>query len=70
MKKKLEVKTLLFVSVMPLIVLKTLMVFFGLRYSAMPGEGYGYGLAISIVLVILIFAHFVWRFRDYDDSER
>lgn len=49
--------------ILPLIVFKVFILYFGLNYSQYPGEGYGYGLAATLVLSALSFAYFLWSQR-------
>lgn len=44
----------------PLLITKTLIVYFGLNYSQFPGEGYGYGLAATIVFTCVSLGYFAW----------
>jgi hypothetical protein len=58
--------TLLF----PVIIGKMALVYFGLMYSAYPGDGWGYALAGFIVLSLGSVARFLWKYRDFDDDAR
>lgn len=46
--------------VLPLIVIKVILLYFGLNYSQYPDEGYGYGLAATIAFSLASFAYFLW----------
>lgn len=64
---KIDLKDLLLASLMPTLIGKLLVVYFGLNYSAFPGEGYGYGLAASIGFTLVMAARFLWKYRNYKD---
>ena len=51
----------------PTIINKTLMLYFGLNYSEYPGEGYGYGLAASILFFLVSVGFFLWKYKDVED---
>ncbi len=65
--KKLQLANFIFAFLMPMLIGKSLIMFFGSYYSTYPGEGYGYGLAAAITFTLLMFARFLWAFRDYED---
>ena len=50
----------------PTLIGKLLLFYFGLMYTAYPGEGYGYALLASIVFTVTMVARFLWKYRDYD----
>ena len=52
---------------MPTLIGKLCILYFGLNYSDNPGEGYGYGLAASILFTVTMLALFVWKFRNYEE---
>jgi hypothetical protein len=52
----------------PFLIGKSLILYFGLMYSAYPGEGYGVWLIITIVVSLLLAGRFLWKHRDYDDG--
>jgi hypothetical protein len=45
----------------PLIFTKALVLYFGVQYSAYPGEGYGWGLLITISVTLISFAIFIYK---------
>lgn len=51
----------------PVLLNKAFMIYFGLNYSQYPGEGYGYGLIVSILFFVASCARFVWKYRDNED---
>ncbi len=66
-KKKLEIKHLLVPFVVPLVIGKTLILYFGLHYADYPGEGYGIGLACAIGFTAFSLFRFAWKYRHYGD---
>lgn len=58
---------LVFAFLCPMLIGKSLVLFFGARYSSYPGEGYGYGLALSILFTLSMIARFLWKYRHYED---
>ena len=64
-KKKL--KDFLKSFLMPTIVGKTLVLYFGIHYSMYPGEGYGYGLIGAIAFTLFGLFKFLWKYKDQED---
>lgn len=64
---KLDLKDLIVAFLCPMLVGKTLVMYFGLQYSSYPEQGYGYGLALSIIFTVSMLARFLWRYRNYVD---
>lgn len=60
-------KSFLRTLVLPFIVNKAFMMYFGLNYSEYPGKGYGYGLALTIVILLFTIGLFLWKFRHIQD---
>lgn len=52
---------------MPTLVGKTLVLYFGINYSIYPDEGYGYGLAASIAFTVFGLLMLVWKYRDQEE---
>lgn len=52
--------------ILPMIVMKVFLLYFGLNYSRYPGEGYGYGLVVTLVFILASFGYFLWRQRGKD----
>ncbi len=52
---------------MPTIVGKTLVLYFGINYSMYPDEGYGYGLAASIAFTAFGLLMLVWKYRNHEE---
>ena len=55
------------VLLMPLLVNKAFMMYFGLNYSNYPGEGYGYGLVLTILILFILIGRFLWKYRNIED---
>lgn len=53
--------------IMPTLVGKTFVVYFGLNYSESPGEGYGYGLVAAIAFTVVNLLRLAWRYRNTED---
>jgi hypothetical protein len=64
---KFDLKDFVISSLMPTLVGKSLVLYFGLHYSEEPGEGYGYGLIAAILLTLLMLGRFLWKYRNYED---
>lgn len=65
---KIDKKDLLFTFLFPAIFGKMALVYFGLMYSAYPGEGWGYALAGCVAFTFVMVARFLWKYRHHDDS--
>ena len=52
---------------LPLLINKAFMMYFGLKYSENPGEGYGYGLIATIVVLVAGLARLIWKYKDIED---
>ena len=51
----------------PTLVGKAFVLYFGIRQAEYPGEGYGYGLAAAITFTVTTLSLFVWKYRHYED---
>jgi hypothetical protein len=51
----------------PTIVIKMFLLYFGLHYADFPGEGYGYGIVACIVALIIMMGRFLWKYKDTED---
>ncbi|PWU21951.1 MAG: hypothetical protein C5B49_01775 [Bdellovibrio sp.] len=67
MKKKIEFRDLLIPFLFPTLIGKVLILYFGIQYSANPGEGYGVGLVITLLFTACMVGRFLWKYRDYED---
>lgn len=52
---------------MPTLVGKTLVLYFGINYSLSPDEGYGYGLAAAIAFTVFGLFKLVWKYRNQEE---
>lgn len=52
---------------MPTLIGKSFVLYFGINYSDSPGEGYGYGLAISIAFTFCTLVLFAWKYRNHEE---
>ncbi len=52
---------------MPTLVGKTLVLYFGINYSLYPDEGYGYDLAASIAFTAFGLLMLVWKYRNHEE---
>lgn len=66
-KNELKLFDFIVVGLMPILVGKTLVFYFGLNYSKYPGEGYGYGVVASLLFTLFSFARFIWKYRHYSE---
>lgn len=60
-------KDFLKVFLVPVLINKAFMLYFGLQYAEHPGEGYGYGLIASILFFLFSCAKFIWKYKDVED---
>jgi hypothetical protein len=63
-----KLKTYIRIFLVPTLINKAFLLYFGLQYSMYPGEGYGYGLIITICLTLFSFAYFVWINWDAEEE--
>ena len=52
---------------MPTLVGKTLVLYFGINYSMYPDEGYGYGLAAAIAFTVFGLLALIWKYKDQEE---
>lgn len=52
---------------MPMLVGKTGVMFFGLKYSQYPDHGYGYGLLLSVLITVLSLLGLIYKYRNIED---
>jgi hypothetical protein len=62
-----NLKSFIVAFLMPTLVGKSLVIYFGLNYSEYPGEGYGYGLVGSLTFTVIMLLRFVWKYKDVED---
>lgn len=51
----------------PTLVTKCFVLYFGIMYADYPGEGYGYGLIASCTFTVITLSLFAWKYRNYED---
>ncbi len=66
-KNPAVIKDFLKVFIVPVLINKMFMLYFGLNYSSHPGEGYGYGLVATILFLIFTVGRFLWKYRNIED---
>ncbi len=66
-KAKKTLKDFIKSFLMPTLVGKTLVLYFGINYSLSPDEGYGYGLAASIAFTVFGLLMLVWKYRNQEE---
>lgn len=66
-KRSQFISDLLKVFLVPTLVNKVLMLYFGIHYAKYPGDGYGYGLIASIAFLIFTVIRFLWKYRHESD---
>ena len=66
-KSSAVLKDFLKVFLVPVLINKMFMLYFGLNYADQPGEGYGYGLVATILFLIFTVGRFVWKYRNIED---
>ncbi len=54
--------------ILPMLVNKVFMMYFGMHYALYPGEGYGYGLVVTIFVMLGILGYLIWKYRNYNDE--
>lgn len=59
-----SVKDFLLAVLVPMLIGKNLIRYFGISYSAHPGAGYGWGLALSILFTLGTIGRFLWKYRN------
>lgn len=52
---------------MPTLIGKSFVLYFGIMLADNPREGYGYGLAAAMAFTVITLCLFVWKHRDYED---
>lgn len=67
MNRKAILKDFIRSFLVPTLIGKAFILYFGLKYSDNPGEGYGYGLIAAIVFMVTTLSLFVWKYRNTED---
>lgn len=52
---------------LPTLIGKVLILYFGIHYSKYPDEGYGIGLVLSILFTLGGLTFLIWKYRNYED---
>lgn len=65
--RKKFIKDLLKVFLIPTLINKTFMLYFGIQYAKYPDEGYGYGLCVTVFVLFFTMGRFLWRYRGIQD---
>lgn len=52
---------------LPTLVGKSFVLYFGLNYSEHPGEGYGYGLIVALIVTAGSLCAFAWKYRNHEE---
>ena len=52
---------------MPTLIGKGFILYFGQHYVDYPGEGYGYGLCAAIAFTVFMLSRFIWKYRGVED---
>ena len=60
-------KDFILTFIIPTLINKAFMLYFGLNYSSYPGEGYGYGLFATIIFLTFMIGRFIWKYKDVED---
>lgn len=60
-------KDFILTFIIPTLINKVFMLYFGLNYSSYPGEGYGYGLVATIIFLAFMIGRFIWKYKDVED---
>ncbi len=51
----------------PTLIGKSFVLYFGINYSQYPGEGYGYGLIAAIAITVISLLAFAWKYKDQEE---
>ncbi|MBC7755001.1 MAG: hypothetical protein H7Z71_12235 [Moraxellaceae bacterium] len=51
----------------PTLIGKSFVLYFGINLADHPDEGYGYGLAAAMAFTVFTLCLFIWRHRNYQD---
>ena len=67
MNSKKVLKDFIVSFLMPTLIGKSFVLYFGIQYSNFPGEGYGYGLIISLLITFLNLIRFALKYKDHEE---
>ena len=65
--KQTVLKDFLRSFLVPTLIGKSFVLYFGINYSLYPGDGYGYGLAAAITFMVVSLGLFVWKYRNHEE---
>jgi hypothetical protein len=51
----------------PTLIGKSFVLYFGIHYSDNPGEGYGWGLIAAMTVTVGSLVAFAWKYRNFED---
>lgn len=61
------IKDFLKVFILPVLINKIFMLYFGLNYAEHKGEGYGWGLFATVLFLAFTTGSFLWKYRHNPD---
>jgi len=67
MNRKAILKDFIRSFLLPTLIGKAFILYFGIMLADNPGEGYGYGLIASITFMVTTLSLFVWKYRNVED---
>lgn len=67
MKQKPKLSDFIRSFLMPTLIGKSFVLYFGLMYSNYPDEGYGYGLIFSAGFTLVSLCLFAYKYKDIED---
>jgi hypothetical protein len=66
-RKKMSPFDLVAAFLVPTIVGKAAILYFGANYAGHPGRGYGVGLVVAFLFTLCMIGRFLWKYRNYED---
>lgn len=63
-----KLKSYIRIFLLPTLITKAMILFFGQNYAMYPGRGYGYGLVACMAFTVCSLTYFAWS-QSGDDSE-
>ncbi len=67
MNSKALLKDFIRSFLVPTLIGKAFVLYFGIKMAEYPDEGYGYGLAAAIIFTVASLSLFVWKYRNTED---
>lgn len=68
MDKKV-LKKIIRTFLIPTLIGKSFILYFGINYSNEPGEGYGYGLIVALLFTAVSLGSFAWKYRNQEELD-